>query len=300
MVALRPSTRDDADAVLAVLEARDQRDFGIGDFTRRELLAQWRDPEFVPEADSVVAPDGADVAGYGTLVSAGAIAFVDPAREGEGIGSALLAWLEGRARQLGRHVHRQAVAVGNAPGLELLSGHGYESVRSLVEMTLPLRPSLMAPTVPDGIVLHDLDVAADAGAIHAADAIAFADNPEFHPESLEAFTAEHIQAPEIDPGLSPVARRGGSIAGFALCQRRNRGRGYIDVLAVSPGERRAGLGMTLLLTVFARCAAAGLDEVALDVASDNPRAQRLYRRAGMTERRRVDVLEKSELPVSGS
>ncbi|HSS56481.1 MAG TPA: hypothetical protein VLK59_00630, partial [Solirubrobacteraceae bacterium] len=95
-------------------------------------------------------------------------------------------------------------------------------------MTLALRPSLMAPTVPDGIVLHDLDVAADAGAIHAADAIAFADNPEFHPESLEAFTAEHIQAPEIDPGLSPVARRGGSIAGFALCQRRIGGRGYID------------------------------------------------------------------------
>ncbi|HSS56480.1 MAG TPA: GNAT family N-acetyltransferase [Solirubrobacteraceae bacterium] len=106
--------------MLAVLEARDQRDFGVGDFTRRELLAQWRDPEFVPEADSVVAPDGADVAGYGTLVSAGAIAFVDPAREGEGIGSALLAWLEDRARQLGRHVHRQAVAAGNAPGLELL------------------------------------------------------------------------------------------------------------------------------------------------------------------------------------
>ena len=58
--------------------------------------------------------------------------------------------------------------------------------------------------------------------------------------------------------------------------------------------------MTLLLTVFAECAAAGLDEVALGVASDNPRAQRLYRRAGMTERSRIDVLEKSELPVSGS
>ena len=103
-------------------------------------------------------------------------------------------------------------------------------------MTLfPVKPSLMAAVVPDGIVMHELDVAADAAAIHAANAIAFADNAEYQPETLEAFSSEHLQPPAIDRA-SRVARRGGSIAGFALCRRRNGGRGYIDVLPVSPAN----------------------------------------------------------------
>jgi ribosomal protein S18 acetylase RimI-like enzyme len=96
-----------------------------------------------------------------------------------------------------------------------------------------VRPPLPAPAFPDGIVLRELNVAADATARHAADTIAF-----------------------------PAAS------------------GYIDILAVSPGERRRGLRMTLLRTIFANCAVAGLREVALGVASDTPHAQRLYRRAG--------------------
>ncbi len=130
----------------------------------------------MPEADSAVADDGAAVAGYAKIISAGAIAFVEPSREGEGIGSSLLAWLERRARELGRDIHRQPVAERNAAGLELLSHHGYARVRSLLEMTIPVEPSLATPVLPDGIVMHELDVAADAAAIHAADAIAFADN----------------------------------------------------------------------------------------------------------------------------
>lgn len=294
MLPLRPATREDAAAVLAVLQARDRHDFGAGDFTRRELTAQWRDPEFVPETDSVVADNGGAVAGYATLVPAGAIAFVDPAREGEGVGSSLLGWLERRARELGRDVHRQAVAERNAAGLALLTGRGYVRVRSLLEMAISVQPPPPAPDPPGGIVLHELDVAADAAAIHAADAAAFADNADYHPETLEAFIAEHLDAPALDPALSRVARRGDAIAAFALCQRREGRGGYIDILAVDPGERRRGLGMKLLRTIFANCAAAGLPEVALGVASDNQRAQRLYRRAGMTARNRVEVLEKPQ------
>lgn len=294
MLVLRPCIRDDADAVLAALEARDRHDFGVGDFTRRELTARWRDPEFVPEADSVVADDGGAVVGYATIISAGAIAFVEPAREGEGIGSSLLAWLERRARELGRNIHRQAVPERNDAALELLSHHGYARVRSLLEMTIPVEPSLPTPVLPEGIVMHELDVAADAASIHAADEIAFADNADYEPETFDAFISEHLQAPAIDPELSRVARRGEAIAAFALCQRRDRSRGYIDLLAVSPSERRRGLGITLLQGIFANCAAAGLREVALGVASDNPRAQRLYCRAGMIERNRIHVLEKPE------
>jgi ribosomal protein S18 acetylase RimI-like enzyme len=89
-----------------------------------------------------------------------------------------------------------------------------------------------------------------------------------------------------------VARRGDAIAGFTLCRRQPEGSGYVDLLAVDPSERGRGLGTSLLLTAFADLARAGLRDAWLDVASDNPRGLRLYDRAGMSERLRVDVYEK--------
>ena len=89
-----------------------------------------------------------------------------------------------------------------------------------------------------------------------------------------------------------MARRGDAIAGFTLCRQQPEGSGYVDLLAVDPSERGRGLGTSLLLTAFECFARAGLREAWLDVASDNPRGLRLYDRAGMSERLRVDVYEK--------
>jgi ribosomal protein S18 acetylase RimI-like enzyme len=61
---------------------------------------------------------------------------------------------------------------------------------------------------------------------------------------------------------------------------------------VHPEHRGRGLGAALLLDAFARFAAAGLTEAQLGVASDNPRALRLYERVGMYPRFQVDVYER--------
>jgi mycothiol synthase len=289
---LRPSRRDDADAVLRLLEARDTNDFAVADFTRGELLAQWCVTGFDPGADAVLAEDRAATIGYAALVAPGAIAFVDPLREGEGIGSALLAWLEARAREVGRRVHRQIVAQHNRSGHALLASAGYAQVRSVLQLARGVQPPPPVPPVPGGVSLHPLDVSTDAPALHAADEAAFADNADYEPMSLSAFSEEHLRASGLDPALSRVMRRGDAVAGFALVQRRGEDIGYIDVLAVDRAQRRRGLGIALLLTVFAACAAEGLNEVQLGVASDNPRARRLYVRAGMSERHRIDVFEK--------
>jgi mycothiol synthase len=291
---LRPSAPDDADPVLRLVERRDMQDFGVADFTRGELLANWRASEFDPGVDAVTADDHGTIVGYGALLAPGAIAFVDPAREGEGIGSSLLAWLQARARELGREVHRQIVARRNAAGQALLTGAGYGLVRSVLLMGRVVQPAPSVPPLPEGVTLHTLDAGADAPALHAADDVAFADNTDYRRMSLDAFSEEHLAAPDLDPMLSRVVRRGDAVAAFALCQRRARSTGYIDVLAVSPGERGRGLGRALLLAIFAACADAGLREVNLGVASDNPRALRLYQRAGMIERNRIDVFEKPE------
>jgi ribosomal protein S18 acetylase RimI-like enzyme len=61
---------------------------------------------------------------------------------------------------------------------------------------------------------------------------------------------------------------------------------------VHPDEQRRGLATALLLNAVAAMRAAGLRAAQLGVASDNPRALRLYERAGMTQKFQVDTLER--------
>jgi mycothiol synthase len=294
---LRPSSPDDREAILRVLAARESRDLSAESFIRDLLLGQWRIGEFDAATDAVVAVANGSAVGYAALFTPGALAFVDPGHEGQGVGSALLDWVEARARERGSETHRQPVAETNTRAQKLLSDAGYQRAREVVKMARPLDPSQDAPPPPSGVTLHLLDVAADAEAIHAADGAAFADSPDYEPESFSAFYDEHLATPQLDPALSRVARHAGVIAGFTLCQHLPSGIGYIDLLAVEKSQRGRGLGTALLLTAFAAFAQAGLHEARLEVASDNPRAFRIYERAGMAPVARYGVFEK---PVVGA
>ncbi|MGZ4218564.1 MAG: GNAT family N-acetyltransferase [Solirubrobacteraceae bacterium] len=278
--------------MLRVLAAREARDFGVADFIRGFLLERWREQRFRPEADAVVAQDGDVVVGYAGLFEQGALVFVDPGHERQGVGSRLREWAEALAEERRRSHHRQVIAHGNTGAHALLEAAGYQQVRSVIQMAKALEGAATAPAPPPGITLAPLDLPTDARALHLADTASFAGNADYQPSSFESFEQDHLQSPYLDTDLSRVARRGDAIAGFTLCRRQPEGSGYVDLLAVDPSERGRGLGTSLLLTAFADFARAGLRDAWLDVASDNPRGLRLYDRAGMSERLRVDVYEK--------
>ena len=292
MLALRPSSRDDHELVLRVLAAREARDFGVAGFIRGFLLEGWRERLFDPGASTVVAVDDGAIIGYGVLFAQGALVFVDPAHEQRGVGSRLRAWVEAAAVASHRSHHRQVIAHGNADARVLLTEAGYRHLRSVIQMSKATQPPPTAPAAPTGITLATLDVAADGRALHLADTTSFAGNADYAPSAFESFEKEHLEAPDLAPDLSRVAKRGETIAGFTLCRRQPDGVGYIDLLAVDPSERGRGLGTALLLTAFEDFARAGLRDARLEVASDNPRGLRLYARAGMSERLRADVYEK--------
>lgn len=294
MFRLRAPSTADAQDVLRVLHARDTADIGAPDFTLEDLLEQWRVSEFDLAADAVLAIDPAGtVIGYATLSTHGALAAVDPSREGAGVGSALLAWSEQRARETGRSVHRQWVAGENRTADDLLARAGYRQIRSYWRLARALEPTLQAPGPSPGVTVSPVDVEADAPALHAANEAAFATNADYEPEGLHAFHEEHLAAHDFDPSLSRVARREAGVVGFLLSRRwSEEGVGFVDLLGVVPAERRHGLGGRLLLSAFAAFAAVGLREAQLGVASDNPRALALYERVGMGPRHRADILEK--------
>ncbi|MBV8956087.1 MAG: GNAT family N-acetyltransferase [Solirubrobacterales bacterium] len=293
---------DEAPAVLAVLTARDLADLGAPDYTLSDLRDEWGLSDLDLATDAVVAeaPNG-KIAGYAIVRRPGTLAVVAPEHEGQGIGTKLLRWSEQRAREQGRPRYRQWIAANNDRARELLVGAGYEHRRSYWRMTrvldaassLSRRDAPEAPDLPSGYRHRTLDVARDGETVHALDDICFAGSSDHEPGPFEAFADEHLRAHDFDPTASLVIERGDELAGYLLARRwRGESVGFVDLLGVHPQHRGRGIGTWLLLSSFARFAAAGLREVQLGVASDNPRALRIYERAGMHPRFRSDIYER--------
>jgi mycothiol synthase len=286
---LRPPTPADAEAVAALIAARDVADLGVPDYTLEDVRQEWGLEEVDLARDAVVVEEGdGSVVGYALVRSLGAQVYVAPEHTGRGIGSRLLRWAEEHGGP-----RRQWVAERDAAGHELLERGGYETVRHYWRLERDLAAPVEPPPPPEGIRLRALKPRADAEAVHALDAAAFAGSPDNRPMTLAAFRDEVLGAHDLDPALSLVAERDERLAGILLT-RRWEAIGYVDDLAVHPGEQGRGLGTTLLLSAFAAYRAAGLHAAQLGVASDNPRALRLYERAGMTQRFRFDVFERHD------
>jgi mycothiol synthase len=286
---LRAATREDDEAVLRVLAARDLADFGVDDLSRELLLDQWRVPQFDSVRDAVIAHDGSDLLGYAAARPPGGLAFVDPAHEGRGVGTALLGWLERT-----RGCRRQRVGAGNDAARQLLTAAGYEHARSIIYMERELGDAPPPSAAPAGIAILTLELDRDGPLLPALDAAAFADSTGYQPEPADAFAGEHLTGPSFEPRLSRVARRGSSLVGFTACRRPAPGLGVIDLLAVDPSERRQGLATALMTATFEAFRAAGLDRARLDVESDNEPGLRLYRRLGMEPRYEAAVFKRAE------
>ncbi len=292
---LRPATPADAGAVLAVLVARDVADVGEPDYTLADLQDEWSASEFELSRDSIVVQDAdGRIIGYAVTRRPGTLAAVDPDHEGRGVGTLLLEWAERRAVEQDRSRHRQWLGSSNDRGKDLLGRAGYRYARSYWRMVRTLERTSAERLIVAGVSFRALDPGSDAPSLHALDDASFSANPDYQPVSLQAFTEEHLDAHNVDTGLSLVAERAGRPIGFLLTLRwQPPPAGYVDILAVHPDHQREGIGTALLLEAFAAYAEAGLLEAQLTVASDNPRALALYERAGMTAKFEFQAWERA-------
>lgn len=278
MIRLRPATPADAERAAEIVIAVDVAEVGEPDYSLEDLQDEWAEPGFELAKDAIVVEADGEMIGYAHFRSGDLMAAVDPERQGEGAGTALLGWAEARGRQRGEPHLRQGLGDRATAARALLETNGFRVVRSYHR----LERDLGDEGAPGFRSLAPDD------ALHPIWEAAFSRVPDFTPRTEEAWTQRHLRAHDLDPDTTRVALG----QGFSLVRRWDDGVAYVELLAVHPEHAGRGLGGALLTATFAAARANGYRQVVLNVASDNPNALRLYERVGMTQRWRVDDYHK--------
>jgi mycothiol synthase len=284
---LRAATPQDARAAADLVIAGDIEEVGEVDYSLGDLQDEWRELDLAQDT-LIVEDDAGTIVGCAHFRGRDLLGQVDPRRQGEGVGTAILAWAHARASERGATLVRQGVGDRGAAARALLDAHGYERVRSFWRMERDCVPGETADE-------QGLRAAkpADAPRLHAIATLAFAGDATYERKSEEQWTRREFHGHDVDHALSRVAVGTEGPVGFALARRWEPDMLYVPLLAVHPDAQGHGLGTRLLRSVFAAAAAAGRRPVRLNVAADNPNAVQLYERVGMHQAWRVDDYQKA-------
>lgn len=206
---------------------------------------------------------------------------VDPAHRRRGIGTALLADNERRARQLsaGHAVDRArafvAFASDGRPDAKLLHGSGYEVVRWFFDMVRPTLESVEAVPLPDGIEIRPVTDDQHVR-IWRANREAFRDHWGGSDES-EAAMHRFFADPDTDFSLWLIAWAGDEIAGGVMngiypSENEALGirRGWLDSVFTRRNWRRRGLARALIARSLVLLRERGMTSAALGVDAANP------------------------------
>jgi mycothiol synthase len=290
---LRPPVPADAEAVLAVILARDVADLGMPDFTMEDLRADWASPGLALEHDARVSARDGDIRGYAILLGDDAIVIVHPDAEGEGDGTVLRRWAEARASERGTAVLRQFAAGSNDRAREHLRAAGYAPAQHYYRLRADLDQVAGAPAA----LLRTFAGERDEAAVHALVQEAFSEieGHEFQP--LETWRAKTIGKEGHDPALWLLLEDDDGLTGVALGERWEGGTGYVAELGVARRARGHGHGRTLLLGLFEAFRRAGLAHAELSVHGRNRGALRLYESVGMRPTWQAERWEKALGPA---
>lgn len=224
---------------------------------------------------------------------------VAPAERGKGYGTALM---ERLLPDLEPEV--SAWSHGDHPaGRALAASHGFEAVRTLLELLLPdlgAEPTAESTGAAAGVAtpaatpsgdirITAFDPAKDVAEWVALNARVFASHPE-QGGVTPADLAERMAEPWFDAADFLIARdAGGRMIGYDwLKLEPGSDIGEIYVLGVAPEAAGKGVGRVLLTEGLRRMRSEGRNGASLYVEGDNTPALALYRRAGFVDHK-VDI-----------
>jgi mycothiol synthase len=306
----------DIPEIVRVVNAATAAD-GVEEVWTEEGLAAWLghpSDHFDAARDVVVAELGGRVVATGRLEWVNTrdgrfreyrlFGSVDPAHQRRGIGSALLAYLEDRARALAatHPTDRERVLAAFAPdgraGEALLRDAGYETARWFIDMVRPTLEDIVEPPMPDGLEIRPV-TPDQHEAIWRANREAFRDHWGGSDESLEQLR-RILEDPDTDPSLWLVAWDGGEVAGGvwndihpAENEAHGIRRGWLGSVFTRRAWRRRGLASALIGRSLRLLRDRGMTSAILSVDADNPSgALGLYESAGFVVHDRFLALRK--------
>lgn len=314
----RPLRVADAPELHALMEAVEEADGAPQRTSRAEVVERlglrWADPErdFLGgfDADGVLRAYGLVHTRPGDVRTVRAFldGAVHPAWRGRGIGRAVLAWMEGRGRQLiaesGKDLPaRLAVYVDEdaRDQRRLYAAAGFSPIRWYTQMRRDLSRPLPEHPIGPEVRLVPWSVDLDE-AVRVAHNEAFADHWGSEPRAPEDWK----HGPHFVPGWSFVALArtgsGDEVVGYTVSSRFEQdfavvgySFGYTDLLGVRPAWRGRGIAVALLTAAMQAFRADGMAYANLGVDTANPSgAHGLYARLGY-ERTYGEVLYSVEL-----
>lgn len=309
----RLATRDDAGAVLQLVNACELHDLGEALLEADDLAGDWQRPSFDLGRDSCCVFDGSRLVAYGEVYRARrAEGNVHPDARGRGLGAALLRWTWDVSRAGGgTRVGQTVVEVGDAA--RLFETYGYEPRWTSWILTLPVDAAITPTRRPDDVVVRPLVRGEERAAFQVVED-AFNEWADRDPSTYEDWAAGVLDRPGFEPWQLLVAVEQGAIAepgesdetlelGMARQQRDARQSrttkpgqivgvchllvsaddGWIDHLAVRADRRGRGLGRALLGHAFAAARERGAVRCELSTDSRTG-ALSLYAHVGMQVR----------------
>ena len=302
----RAPTREDAEAVAALISACQIADTGLSDMSVEELLDDWHPLDLTEEAVLVSAPDGraaayADVINR-SFVTVSVYGYVHPDYRGAGIGAFLVDWGERwtrermpRAPENARVVVQHYINRTNEGAQRLLEASGYAPVRGIYVMETRLDAAPPQPHWPADISIRTFVPGRDERALFEAVEDAFRDMWGRPRSTFERFVRE-TEIESFDPALWFLAVDSNEIAGATLCKTL-AGEGWVNVVGVRRPWRNRGLGLALLRHAFTEYRRRGTHKVSLSVDAESiTGAPRLYGRAGMRVRESYAIYLKELRP----
>jgi mycothiol synthase len=243
------------------------------------------------------------------------VAFVHPEHRRRGLGTAILRWLEARARQVAvENAHpREAEANFQAfvydqerERAALVQRHGYRPVRYFYNMERPNLDDIQDAPLAPGLEVRPVQPE-QLRTIWAANLEAFSDHwgePEMGESDYQRFINHPV---EFQPDIWKVAwdKATNEVVGMVLGYINHaenevlgRKRGWTENICVRRPWRKQGVARALIAENLRELKARGMKDAALGVDTDNPTgALRVYESMGFRPVERETVYQKPLWPA---
>lgn len=295
---VRHPTAQDAEAVHALITAREIANHGEPDETLDDVIAEWKDLNLEEDVWLVYSPDEMLV-GYAAVYEEKEgyqlFWYSHPEHTEEGLEAQLLAQCQQRtSEKLTKNDDKDEarlwmfISEVDKVDVGVVEAAGFEPYKYYFRMQANSQQEPSAPQWPQGSKLRTIEPGQDDQAVFDFIYTEFDWEGRGEPPKFDWWQGFMMRVDHFVPELWFLLEQDGEIIAAALCYDYPQN-GWVRQLAVKKDLRRKGLGSEMLKHVFGVFYRRGQPKVSLVVDSTNPKAQNFYKNVGMyLERQHIE------------